>query len=190
MAITGAIAAGKSSLARQLCEKTPARLIAEPLDEKNLELFYADPAGTAWQVELEFLHRRADLLAADSPDWDRSRPAASDFWFDQSAAFARAWLSESQWPLFLQRWQEAREKVAAPKLIVLVDAPLDVLMDRIRSRGRRGEKNLSPEQVDRIRQSIIDQASQPGLGPVLKTGGVDVQSALNEVSAAIQAMEC
>ncbi len=189
VAVTGAIACGKTNLARLLCEKTPARLIDEPLDEKNLAVFYADPAGNAWATELEFLHKRRELLAADSPAWSRNRPAVSDFWFDQSAAFARAWLSESQWPLFIERWQEAREKVVAPKLIVYMDAPAEALMDQIRRRGRRGEQYLNPEQLDRIRRSIIDQASQPGLGPVLKTSGIDVQSALNEVLAAIQAME-
>jgi len=189
VALAGAIAAGKTHLARLLCEKTSARLIAEPLDEKSLEMFYADPAGNAWRVELEFLDKRAELLALDSPDWSRRRPAVSDFWFDQSCAFARAWLSESQWPLFFERWRLAREKVVPPKLIVFLDSPAEALMDRIRRRGRNGEQNLNMEQLDRIRQSIFDQASQPGLGPVLKLSNSDIDSALTETLAAIQAME-
>ncbi|MGA2062688.1 MAG: deoxynucleoside kinase, partial [Thermoguttaceae bacterium] len=189
VAVAGAIAAGKTHLARLLCEKTSARLISEPLDEKSLEMFYADPAGNAWRVELEFLDKRAELLALDSPGWSRRRPAISDFWFDQSCAFARAWLSESQWPLFFERWRGAREKVVPPKLIVFLDSPAEALMDRIRRRGRKGEQNLNLEQLDRIRQSILDQASQPGLGPVLVTNGADIKSALDEALAAIQAME-
>ena len=62
-------------------------------------------------------------------------------------------------------------------------------MDRIRRRGRNGEQNLNMEQLDRIRQSIFDQASQPGLGPVLKLSNSDIDSALTETLAAIQAME-
>ncbi len=189
VAVAGAIAAGKTHLARLLCEKTSARLIAEPLDEKSLEMFYADPAGNAWTMELEFLDKRAELLALDSPDWSRCRPAVSDFWFDQSCAFARAWLSESQWPLFFERWQRAREKVVPPKLIVFLDSPAEALMDRIRRRGRKGEQNLNMERLDRIRRSILEQASQPGLGPVLITSGADIQSALDEALAAMQAME-
>ena len=188
VAITGAIAAGKTHLARQLCEKAPARLIADALDEESLERFYADPAGGAFAAELEFVERRAGLLAADSPRWAQGGPAVSDFWFDQSAAFARAWLSEPQRALFSERWRLARDKIVAPKLIVLLDAPVDVLMERIRRRGRRGEKDLSAEQVGRIRQAIIDEASQMGLGPVLRTSGVDSDAAFSEVSAAMQAM--
>jgi len=189
VALAGPIAAGKTHLARLLCDKTSARLISESLDEKNLEIFYADPAGNSWATELEFLRRRKDLLTAGGLDWARCQPAVSDFWFDQSPAFARAWLAESQWPSFFERWQEARQKVVQPKLIVLLDAPAETLMERIRQRSRRGEQYLNPEQLDRIRQSILDQASQPGLGPVLKTSGADIQSALTETLAAMQAMQ-
>jgi 2-amino-4-hydroxy-6-hydroxymethyldihydropteridine diphosphokinase len=189
VAVAGAIAAGKTHLARLLCEKTSARLIAEPLNEKSLETFYADPAGNAWRVELEFLDKRAELLAIDSPGWSRGRPAVSDFWFDQSCAFARSWLSESQWPLFFERWQRAREKVVPPKLIVLLDLPVESLMDRIGRRARKGEQYLDMGQLDRIRQSILKQASQPGLGPVLRASGADVESALAEAMAAMRAME-
>ena len=189
VAVAGPIAAGKTQLARLLCDKTSARLISESLDEKSLEIFYADPAGHAWTMELEFLHKRTDLLAVDLAAWSERRPAVSDFWFDQSPAFARAWLSESQRPAFFELWQEARQKVVQPKLIVLLDAPAETLMERIRRRSRRGEQYLNPEQLDRIRQSILDQASQPGLGPVLKTSGADIQSALTETLAAMQAMQ-
>jgi 2-amino-4-hydroxy-6-hydroxymethyldihydropteridine diphosphokinase len=189
VAITGAIAAGKTRFARLLCEKISAELIFEPLDEKNMEIFYADPAGHAWTTELEFLHRRTEMLTVGSPTWSQRRLAVSDFWFDQSAAFARVWLTEKQWPLFLQQWQEAREKIVRPKLLVLLDAPAEVLINRIQRRGRRGEQYLNLEQIDRIRRSILDQASRPGLGPVLKTNSADLESMLSEVLAAIQAME-
>jgi 2-amino-4-hydroxy-6-hydroxymethyldihydropteridine diphosphokinase len=188
VAITGALAAGKTHLARHLCEKAPVRLIADPLGEGSLARFYADPAGTGLETELEFVDRRAEVLAGDAPDWTHNGPAVSDFWFDQSAAFARAWLNESQWPLFSERWRLARERVVAPKLIVLLDAPVEALMERILRRGRPGEKDLSPQQVGRIQELIIDEASQTGLGPVLRTGGVDFEAAFNEVSAAMQAM--
>jgi 2-amino-4-hydroxy-6-hydroxymethyldihydropteridine diphosphokinase len=189
VAVAGPIAAGKTHLARLLCDKTSVRLISEALNEKSLEIFYADPAGNAWTMELEFLHKRTDLLAVDSAAWSERRPAVSDFWFDQSCAFARAWLSESQRPTFFEYWQEARQKVVQPKLIVFLDAPAETLMERIRQRSRRGEEYLSLEKIDLIRQSIIDQASRPGLGPVLKTSGADIQSSLTETLTAMQAMQ-
>ena len=179
----------KTHFARLLCDKTSARFISEKFDEKNLETFYADPTGHAWATELEFLEQRTALLAGRSPDWSRQRLGISDFWFDQSSAFARVWLAEPQLHPFLERWQEARKNVTQPKLLVLLDAPTELLMDRIRHRGRSGERFLNVKQLDRIRQAIIEQAAQPGLGPTLKLNGDDVESALTEALAAIQAME-
>jgi 2-amino-4-hydroxy-6-hydroxymethyldihydropteridine diphosphokinase len=187
VAVAGPIAAGKTRLARLLCEKTSARLISEAIDEKSLEIFYADPAGNARATEIEFIRRRKDLLAAGKFDW--RLPAVSDFWYDQSAAFARVWLAEAEQPSFFALWQEARQKVVKPKLIVLLDSPAETLADRIRQRGRRCERYLNLEQVDRIRRFILDQASQQGLGPVLKTSGADIESALTETLAAMQAMQ-
>jgi 2-amino-4-hydroxy-6-hydroxymethyldihydropteridine diphosphokinase len=190
MALTGAIGAGKSRLAGLLREKMSARLISEPLDEMLLDAFYANPSSHAWSVELEFLRRRTELLSAASPDWsDRSRPSVSDFWFDQSYAFARVWLGELQRAEFFDLWREARQKVVQPKLLVLLDAPTATLMDRIRRRNRRGEQYLTPEKIDSIRESICSQSLQPGIGPVLKINARDMDSALKEIVAAMEAME-
>ncbi len=189
VAIAGPIAAGKTHLAQSLGESTSARLIAETLDQQRLETFYANWAGNAWNTELEFLRRRTELLLSAAPFWsDRDRLAISDFWFDQSSAFARIWLGESQWSSYYHLWLQARQKVVQPKLIVLLDAPAEVLMDRIRRRARPGEQHLNPDQAQRIRQAILAQAMQPDLGPVLKLTSTDAGSARNEVLAAIHAM--
>ena len=187
VAVTGAIAAGKTHLARLLCDKLSARPIFESLDERRLEAFYADPAGHAWALELEFLRQRTGLLSRDSPFWSDRGLAISDFWFDQSAAFARAWLSESQWPSFRELWRQSRQKVVQAKLLVVIDEPAEVLMDRIEHRARPGENRLIATQLERIRRSILDQASQPGLGPVLRLTA-DPEWSLRESLAAIQAM--
>jgi 2-amino-4-hydroxy-6-hydroxymethyldihydropteridine diphosphokinase len=189
VAITGAIASGKSHLARSVCEKADARLLLERLDEKHLETFYANPSGHAWATEIEFLGLRGELLAKSDPAWPGNRPAVSDFWFDQSAAFARVWLSRGQLPEFMERWRQVRETVVQPKLLVVLDAPAEVCLERIRRRGRRGEEHLRIERLERIRQSILDEASRPGVGPVLWAGGTDMDCAVREVLAAIEAME-
>ncbi len=92
----------------------------------------------------------------------------SDFWFDQSAAFARAWLPAEQLPAFLERVSsELRRDVVRPKLIVLLDAPAEELLARVRRRGRACERRLTRDQLDRIRQACCEQAGRPELGPVL-----------------------
>jgi 2-amino-4-hydroxy-6-hydroxymethyldihydropteridine diphosphokinase len=190
VAITGPIGAGKTELAERLARQTAARLIAEPLDLAQLEAFYADPAGRAWQTELQFLQQRSRLLAAGAPPWvDAPRLVLSDFWFHQSLAFARVWLAPEQLEEFRRQWEGARRGVVRPKLIVLLDAPGAELLRRVVRRGRRGERSLQVEQLERIRQAILAEASQGDVGPLLRLTSDDADAVFDEVLAAVQAME-
>ena len=184
VAITGGIAAGKSHLARRLAEALPAQLIAEEPDWPRLDAFYADPAGQGWPMELEFLNQRAGLLERLEKQW-----AVSDFWFDQSPAFARAWLPPEQLPAFIDRWKEVRRGVPRPKLIVLLDAPAETLLARLRSRGRPCEQRLTEDQLERIRQAIREQTRQGDVGPVLYLSNAGHDAAFAEVLAAVRGME-
>jgi 2-amino-4-hydroxy-6-hydroxymethyldihydropteridine diphosphokinase len=205
VAVTGPIAAGKTRLAEQLAEAISARLILEQPDWSQLDAFYADPAGHAWATELEFLAERSRLLKkgselfmADGPP-RRTEPektvltpfscAVSDFWFDQSAAFARAWLPAERLEAFLQRYERLRQTVVRPRLVVLLDAPADELVRRIHGRGRECERRLTVEQLQRIRQAVIDQAARPDVGPVLRGCDEDSDAVFAEVLAAVRGME-
>lgn len=189
VAIAGPIAAGKTLLAGSLARQTPARLIAEQVTPQRLEWFYADPSGHGWDMELEFLQQRARLLAADLPDWSEpGGPAVSDFWFDQSLAFAGVWLPPGRLDAFRRAWEELRRGVVRPKLTVLLDAPTDRLLERIRRRGCPAERRLSAELLDRIRDAILTLASRPDQGPLLRLTNDDPDRSLDEVTAAVEAM--
>ena len=186
MAIAGSIGAGKTQLAERLEQGTSVRWIAERPDTPRLDAFYADPAGNAWDMEIEFLGQRTRLLAADSAD--RRQWTVSDFWFDQSAAFAEVWLPPDRLEEFLRRWSEARAHVVRPKLIVLLEAPAEELLRRVQQRGRRGEQTLTEQQLERISRAIADRADRPDQGPVMKLSAEDPDRILEEVHAAMQAM--
>jgi thymidylate kinase len=143
-------------------------------------------------MESDFLEMRRQLLFAGpniESEWPRDHLAVSDFWFDQSAAFARAWLEPDQFTTFERRFEEVRREVVRPKLLVLLDAPAEVLFERIRQRGRRGEGLLRLDQLECIRQSILRQAAMPETGPTLKLFSCPAEDSLAEVMAAIESME-
>ncbi len=208
VAVTGAIAVGKTRLAKRLADAVSGQLILEQPDWPQLDAFYADPAGHAWATELEFLHERSRSLAKKGSElFSRVRGkqptaqphlaekivltpfAVSDFWFDQSAAFARAWLPSERLEAFLRQYERLRETVVRPRLIVLLDAPVDELVNRIRNRGRQCEQRLTAAQLDRIRQAVIDQAAGADVGPVLRGGDDDPNAVFTEVLAAVRGME-
>jgi deoxyadenosine/deoxycytidine kinase len=194
---------GRSGKRRLSPFLSPARLISEQPDWSRLDEFYADPAGHAWATELEFLNERARLLRTKgSGVFCQNGPArasqqrlptplfwVSDFWFDQSAAFARAWLPAERLAAFLQRYDELRQEVVRPRLVVLLDAPADELLARVRGRGRPCERRLTAEQLERIRQTVAEQTMRPDVGPVLRAGGNDPEAVFAEVLAAVRGME-
>lgn len=189
VAFAGPIGVGKTLLAGELAAAAPAKLVAERFDTATLEAFYADPGGRAWAVELEFLDQRARLLAADSPEWSRTAGLrTSDFWFHQSLAFAKLWLPPEQFAELRRRWEELRPGVVAPKLTVLLDAPTEVLLERIARRGRPGELKLEGPWLDALREAIRREASAADVGPVMKLANDDPQRALGEVLAAVESM--
>jgi len=189
VAIAGAIGAGKTSLARAMAQAVPARLIAEDPDSELLGGFYADPSSRGWETELQFLQHRVELLAPEAVTSGEPRPVVSDFWFDQSAAFARAWLAPERYEAFAQRWLDARQRVMRPKLLVLLDLPGDVLAERVRRRGRAYEQRLTVEQLDRIGRFVVEQTADSHEGPLLRLGLEDADRADAEAIAAVEAME-
>lgn len=203
IAITGGIAAGKSRLAERLAAELPARLIEERPDWKRLESFYADPSASAWETEMEFLDHRVELLGEKGVRnlfcEVRERPfrqkvpdtffSVSDFWFAQSAAFARSWLPEDRIDEYTERFERLLSSVARPRLIVLLDEPADTLLERVRQRGRSCERRLTVEQLDRIRREVAGRAASPGIGPVLRFQGEDHEAIVAEVLAAARATE-
>jgi deoxyadenosine/deoxycytidine kinase len=190
VAITGAIAAGKTRLAERLVEAISAEFIEEKPDWTALQEFYSDPARHAWQVELAFLEERAKALeAAAMSTGEASRWVVSDFWFDQSAAFARAWLSDEQWQEYLEKFEERRSAVIRPRLIVALDASADRLLERVRERGRDCERPLTRDQLDRIRKAVTDRISTTNVGPVLRAEGEDPDAIFADVLAAVRGME-
>ncbi len=210
VAVTGPIAAGKTQLAERLAAALGGRAIIEQPDWARLHAFYADPAGNAWETELGFLAQRARRLAAEvvvggdscrrcdgvsCMDRRQESPPTSsvwqvsDFWLEQSAAFARAWLPPGRLAAFLEEFEPLRQTAPQPRLIVFLDAPAEELLARVGRRGRDCERRLTAEQLERIRQSVIEQARLPERGPVLRPGCDDPEAVFAETLAAVRGME-
>jgi 2-amino-4-hydroxy-6-hydroxymethyldihydropteridine diphosphokinase len=189
VAITGSIGVGKTQLATRLAEESGANLIVEQLDQPRLEAFYAEPSGQAWDMELEFLQQRTALLSSDSDCWlEPGRIVLSDFWYDQSPAFASVWLPREKQEAFRDLWQRSRSRVVRPKLIVLLECEADELHRRVARRGRPFERGLSKEQLQRIALAIAQQATSPDEGPLLRLNNDDTEVAFAEALAAMEAM--
>jgi 2-amino-4-hydroxy-6-hydroxymethyldihydropteridine diphosphokinase len=190
VAVTGPAAAGKTALASALARQNGAILFGEESQPDAGNAFALDPSGNAWPAALEFHSRRSRLLAADAAVWsDRKRLVISDFWFDQSLAYAGVWLPGGQLEAFRLRWEHDRAHVARPRLIVWLDAPAEERSRRLGERGQPDERLVRDERLDQIRQTLLDRVSLPRQAPVLWLNDASPAAALREVQAAVEAMQ-
>ncbi len=145
------------------------------------------PSGHAWETELQWLSVRQRLLAAQRPEWQAGgRAWASDFWFDQSLAYAAVRLSEDQQTEYRKRWEEARQHIVQPKLTVLLDAAADAVAQRLGPDvGAHQEPSVQWEAIGTRIRGLVER---PGLGPTLVLPAGAPEQALEEVAAAIAAM--
>ncbi len=189
LAITGPVAVGKTELARQLVHSAKAHWISETISPSALDAFCANTAGDPWAAELEFVSHRVRLLAAESPEWQEPAQLwVSDFWLDQCLAFARVWLPREKWLVFVARWEEAAREVVRPKLVVMLDAATDKLLERVGKLGRAVSALFTREALDRLREALDWCLRRPDVGPVLRLIDQSPEQILREVLAAAEAM--
>lgn len=189
LAITGPPGSGKSLLAAALARRAGGRLLCDP-HSAPLAPHPGESAGSAVPIELEFIRRRAELLAPSAPAWSGQASLwVSDFWFGQTPAYAQTALGGSQLDAVIRRWREASDWVCPPKLIAIVDAPPEWCADRVATPAALEAAGPAiAARIAEIRSAILAAADQPGLGPVLRLDGRDADPALEELTAAVAAM--
>ena len=77
-----------------------------------------------------------------------------------------------------------------PNLLIALDAPTDLVGERIRQRGRPYEQQLSQDQLERLRSALARRVEQCSEGPVLRLDARDQGRLLSEAAAAVAAIEC
>lgn len=139
--IEGPIGVGKTSLARRLAATIGMEgLLEAPEDNPFLARFYEDRRAYALPTQLFFLFQRLRLLdSLAQADFLRSGVVA-DFLWAKDRVFARITLDDDEWRLYEQIAAGLVTHVKTPDLVIFLQAPVDVLIDRIRHRGRSYER--------------------------------------------------
>ena len=149
--VEGPIGAGKTSLARELSHVMHADpLLEQPEDNPFLARFYEDRARFALPTQLTFLFQRVDQLRALAQLDMFGRPTVADFLFDKDPLFARLNLTDDEYALYEKIYLHLKPQVPAPDLVVYLQAPVQVLVDRVQRRGMDYERPIEESYLARV----------------------------------------
>ncbi len=152
LALEGPIGVGKSTLSAILAERMGARLLLEQVEENPfLPDFYRDRERYAFQTQLFFLlsrfQQQAEIL---QEDLFARGGVVSDYLLVKDRIFASINLSRAEMGLYDRLWRILAPRAARPDLVVLLLASTDVLLERIKRRGRSYERQIQREYLDEI----------------------------------------
>lgn len=152
--VEGPIGVGKTSLARRLARSFGSELILEQADENPfLERFYRNPKSAALQTQLSFLFQRTRQLEniRQHDLFDTVRVA--DYLIDKDKLFGRLTLDEEEFALYEQIYERLATDMPVPDLVIYLQAPVDVLLERIARRGIKYEQQIEREYLEKLQEA-------------------------------------
>lgn len=152
--IEGPIGVGKTSLARRLSESLNAQLVLEQADQNPfLERFYRNPRSAAFATQLFFLFQRARQMEEVRQQDLFGSVRVVDYLMEKDRLFARVTLDDAEYALYEKVYERVVVDAPKPDLVVYLQAPVDVLLDRISRRGIRYEQAIDRGYLDRLTQA-------------------------------------
>lgn len=151
IAVEGPIGVGKTTLARRLAATFNYEMLTEDADENPfLERFYTRQRQSALATQLFFLFQRAQKLA-ELNQRDIFQPVrVADFLIEKDPLFARINLDADEYALYEKVYQQLTIDAPRPDLVIYLQAPTDILLQRIEQRGIAYEQHIDSAYLERL----------------------------------------
>ena len=155
--VEGPIGVGKTALVNILAKALKGRTIFEIVEENPfLASFYSDRQKYAFQTQLFFLLSRFKQQQELFQQELFQQVTVSDYLFAKDRIFATLTLDANALALYERVFDLMGPRVVKPDLVIYLQARLDVLLARIKKRGREFERRFDPDYLAQVCRAYND----------------------------------
>jgi len=157
IAVEGPIGVGKTSLCKRLAMTFDYEVLLEKSDENPfLDRFYQNRRQHALATQLFFLFQRAQQLQELRQD-DLFRPAlVADFVIEKDRLFASQTLDTDEFQIYENVYRHLTLDAPIPDLVIYLQAPTEILLERIQRRGIPSEQYIERSYLERLNEAYTE----------------------------------
>ena len=169
--VAGNIGTGKTSLTERLGDRLGWNTAYESvIDNPYLSDFYQDMAAWSFHLQIYFLGHRAEqhlALVEDTNSAIADRSIYEDAKIFARALYHQGSMTERDYLAYRRVFNQVVDHLPEPDLLIYLTAPPELLLERIRSRGREMESGISLDYLALLDSFYQDWLDTFDLCPVL-----------------------
>lgn len=178
--VEGPIGVGKTTLANRLAETFRYPVLLEPaFDNPFLDRFYREGRRHALPTQLFFLLNRARQMSELGVNDLLGPTLVADFLMEKDDLFARATLDDNEYSLYRQIVENLAIQPVTPDLVIYLQAPVSVLLHRIRQRGISYERAIDSDYLELLNSAYTEFFHFYDAAPLLVINATEIDFANN-----------
>lgn len=179
--VEGPIGVGKSSLTRKLAATLGSSLLLEkPNENPFLQRFYKSPKRFALPTQLFFLFQRVRQLAEVKQEDMFAPGRVADFMLEKDPIFAQMTLDDDEYRLYQQVYSNLAIDAPVPDLMVYLQAPVNVLQQRIKKRRIKYEQDIEASYLQRLSDAYTAYFHRYSETPLLIVNAAEINPIDND----------
>ena len=180
--VEGPIGVGKSSLAKRLAKDLEAPTLLEKAEENPfLEQFYRSSVSYALHVQLFFLMQRKRQIEDFIVKTKVGGGLVSDFMIEKDPLFAKVTLDQSEYELYQEVYRNLRFPELEFDLVIYLQAPVDVLQQRIDKRNVSYELGMDAQYLEKLSDAYVTFFLSYNATPLLIVNAAEINPVDNDL---------
>jgi deoxyadenosine/deoxycytidine kinase len=181
IAIEGPIGVGKTTIANKIAATINYDdFLEQPAENPFLKNFYRNPSQSALATQLFFLFQRMQQIQDLKQRSLFEAVRVADFLIEKDRLFAEVTLSNEEMDLYDKVYDHITLDAPSPDLVIYLQAPIDVLKDRITKRGNINEQYLTLEYLEKLNDAYSRFFLDYNDAPLLIINAADINLESNE----------